>query len=84
MRVNQPRTEMEYNVNNLWTNLTLWNGVLEMLCGEDGAYGTTEIADRLRAPYASVRNVLQKMKRQGIVRSKTLGSRNNQTIWWLK
>jgi hypothetical protein len=71
-------------VNNLWpTNGMLEGAVLQMLQDGDGAYFTVEIASRLRAPYAAVRNTLHRLKTAGKVKQKSSGTANNQSIWWV-
>lgn len=71
-------------VNNLWPSSGMLEGaVLNMLADGDGAYFTTEIATRLRAPYSNVRNTLHRLKTAGKVKQKTSGTSNNQSIWWL-
>jgi len=71
-------------INNLWpSNGMLENAILQMLQGDDGAYFTTEITPRLRAPYSDVRNALHRLKNAGKVKQKTSGTANNQSIWWL-
>lgn len=70
-------------VNNLWpSNGMLEGAIFNMLAEGDGAYFTVEIASRLRAPYSSVRNALWRLERRGVVKHKTSGTANNQTIWW--
>lgn len=84
MTINKQRKKHDFIVNNLWTSWTLEKAIYEMLCGDEPAYSTTEVADNLKAPYSVVRNILMRMRRGGAVRSKTLGTRNNQTIWWIE
>lgn len=70
-------------VNNLWpSNGMLEGAIFNMLAEGDGAYFTTEIANRLRAPYSDVRNALHRLKTAGKVKQKTSGTSNNQSIWW--
>ncbi len=73
----------EKPINNLWlSKAELTVAILAMLDGDDAAYFTTEVADRLRAPYSQVRNILKQLERTGTVKHKTYGTRNNQAIWW--
>lgn len=70
-------------VNNIWPSSgMLEDAVMQMLADGDGAYFTTEIASRLRAPYSDVRNTLHRLARAGKVKQKTSGTANNQSIWW--
>lgn len=71
-------------VNNLWPSSGMLEGaILNLLNDGDGAYFTSEIAYRLRAPYSAVRNALRRMKNDGKVKQKTSGTSNNQSIWWI-
>ena len=77
-------SEKERPVNNLWPTEDMVTGaIIDLMSGGDGAYGTTEIAERIRAPYNRVRYILLKMERQGLIKGKTLGTSNNQRIWWI-